>query len=722
MSRWIWRHRMAFVVSLLAGCQSLDGYKAEYRYARREPTVERIHGEAIADPYRWLEEYSPETDEWISAQRTATEAWLAEIPARSGIAARLERLWNYERYGNPIREGGRYYYFHNTGLQNQSVLYTADTLDAAPRVFLDPNGWSADGTVALAGYVPSEDGKHVAYGIAEAGSDWTTWKVRDIAAGTDLADEVRWVKFSDPSWSKDGAGFFYTRYDPPAPEAALKQETRFPKICYHRLGAKQQEDVLIYERPDQPNWYLWAWVTEDGKYLTITAASGDSTHNALYYVDLAAPERGVVPLVTDWDASYNYAGNDGGTFWVQTDLAAPRGRVVAIEAARPAKEHWRELISESPDALQGVSVIGDRFFASYLRDAYTRVEIRALDGKPLGAVDLPGIGTARGFQGKRKERETFYSFTSFTSPTAIYRYDVDLGRSAVFRAPKVEFDPTAFQAEQVIYTSKDGTRIPMFIVHKKGIARDGANPTLLYGYGGFNISITPDFSIPYVVWMEMGGVYAVANLRGGGEYGEDWHRAGMRLRKQNVFDDFCAAAEWLTANGYTSPKRLAIYGVSNGGLLVGACMTQRPELFGACIPQVGVLDMLRFHKFTVGWGWVSDYGSADDPEEFGALLAYSPYHNVKDGTRYPPTLITTADHDDRVFPAHSFKFAAALQHAAAPSSGPILIRIDSRAGHGAGRPIAKTIAETADKWAFLVRTLDMQVEFPVAGEMARVAR
>jgi prolyl oligopeptidase len=676
------------------------------------------HGTNVPDPYRWLEEYSDQTNAWIEAQNALTFAYLESIPQRGAIRDRLTQLWNYEKYGLPRREGSRYFFSKNDGLQNQSVLYTAEGLHATPRVLLDPNALSKDGTVALAGASYTEDGSLMAYGLADAGSDWNTWKVRDVASGRDLPDEIRWVKFGGASWTKDGKGFFYSRFDAPPEGQALKTVNEYHKIYYHALGTPQEADVLVYERRDQPKWYLGGGVTDDGRFLVIYLNPGNKIENGVAYKDLSRPDSPVVELLTKFDAQYSVIDNDGETFWVSSDLEAPRRRVWAIDINRPQREHWKEVIPQAEDALQGVSVVGDRFFCSYLHDARTVVKIHDLSGRPVGEVKFPDIGTASGFGGKRKDTETFYAFSGYTTPVTIYRYDIKAASSEVYRKPEVPFDPSGYETVQRFFKSKDGTRVPMFIAHRKGLKLDGTNPTLLYGYGGFNISLTPGFSPAALDWMEMGGVYAVANLRGGGEYGEEWHRAGMRLNKQNVFDDFIAAAEFLIESRYTRPERLAIQGGSNGGLLVGAVLNQRPELFGAALPAVGVMDMLRFHKFTIGWGWVGDYGSADDPEEFRALYAYSPYHNIRSGVCYPPVMVTTADHDDRVFPGHSFKYAAALQAAQARAPGcsnPVLIRIETRAGHGAGKPTSKRIEEVADQWAFLVHSLGMKPQIPGAG-------
>ncbi|MFS8812728.1 prolyl oligopeptidase family serine peptidase, partial [Synechococcus sp. R55.7] len=531
---------------------------------------------------------------------------------------------------------------------------------------------------------------------------WQEWKVRDIETGEDLPDHLRWIKFSGVSWTLDGQGFFYSRYDEPAPGSEYESANYFQKLYYHRLGTSQSEDVLVYHRPDQKEWGFAGGVTEDGNYLIISVWRGTDPKNLIFYKDLRDPQSPVVELIREFEAEYSFVGNDGSRFWLLTDCQAPRRRLVAIDLEQP--DQVQEVIPEAEETLQGVSLINNQFVAFYLKDAHTQIKTFALDGSYLGEIPLPGLGSASGFGGKRYDTETFYTFTSFTTPPTIYRYDFTSGTSTLFRQPQVDFDPQAYEVQQVFYTSKDGTRIPMFLVHRRGLTRTGDHPTLLYGYGGFGISLTPSFSVGLVAWLEMGGVYAQPNLRGGGEYGEEWHQAGTKLNKQKVFDDFIAAAEWLIAHGYTNPAKLAISGGSNGGLLVGACLVQRPELFAAALPAVGVFDMLRFHKFTIGWAWISEYGSPENPEEFKALYAYSPLHNLKPGTAYPATLITTADHDDRVVPAHSFKFAAALQ-AAQGGSQPILIRIDTKAGHGAGKPTSKLIEEAADRWAFLVQVL-----------------
>lgn len=686
---------------------SVDG-SLVYPVTNKINQIDEYHGVQVADPYRWLEDPNTEAAKsWIEAQNRVTFAYLEEIPIREKLKQRITQLWNYEKYGIPFKEENRYFYFKNDGLQNQSVLYTLPSLDAEPTVLLDPNTLSEDGTVALSGLAISENARLMAYGLSSSGSDWQEWKIRDVETGKDLPDHLQWVKFSGASWTHDHQGFFYSRYDEPNEATKLEEVNYFQKLYYHKLGTPQSDDVLIYERPDQKEWGFNGAVTEDGQYLMISVWKGTDSKNLLFYKALSHPDNPVIELINTFEASYGVIDNDGTTVWIQTDLDAPRGRVVAIDLNNPDKANWREIIPEADETLESVGLLNNQFVAIYLKDAHTQVKIFDLDGSFVREVVLPSVGSVGGFGGKRYDTETFYSFTSYTTPTTIYHYDMVTGESTIFRQPNVAFNPDDYETEQVFYTSKDGTKVPMFITHKKGLERIGNHPTYLYAYGGFNFSLTPSFSPANLVWLEMGGIFAVANLRGGGEYGEDWHQAGMKLKKQNVFDDFIAAAEWLIANQYTSSKKLAIAGGSNGGLLVGACMTQRPDLFAAALPAVGVMDMLRFHKFTIGWAWCAEYGSPEDPDEFRALYAYSPLHNLKPETAYPATLITTADHDDRVVPAHSFKFAAALQ-AAHAGNAPVLIRIETKAGHGAGKPTAKIIEEISDRWAFLVRVLEMQ--------------
>ncbi|MFP6763929.1 MAG: prolyl oligopeptidase family serine peptidase, partial [Planctomycetaceae bacterium] len=644
----------------------------------------------------------------VEAKNKETFGYLKTIPERETIHRRLNELWNYEKFGSPFKAGGRYYYFHNSGLQNQYVLFVQDSLEDEPRVFMDPNTWSKDGTVALSGTEFSEDGRYVAYGVQEAGSDWRKWKVRDIATGKDLDDELNWVKFNSPDWTKDGSGFFYARYPEPGEDAEFQALNLNMKVYYHRVGSSQDRDVLVYENPAEPSWGYQAEVTEDGRYLVITVWKGTDDKYRVIYKDLKEPYGLPTDLITTFDNEYTLIGNDGPVFFFKTDLEAPRRRLIAIDIRRPEAKYWKEMIPQRDETLRGIGLVGNTFIASYLKDAKTQVNIHSMQGEFIREVKFPGIGSASGFGGRRGDTDTFYSFSSFATPPSIYRYDILTGKSSLFRQAEVKFNPEDYEVTQVFYNSQDGTRVPMFIAHRKGIKLDGTNPTLLYGYGGFNIPLTPRFSISRLAWMEMGGVYAQANLRGGGEYGEKWHRAGTKLQKQNVFDDFIAAAEWLIEKRYTSTPRLAIQGGSNGGLLVGACMTQRPDLFGACLPALGVMDMLRFHKFTAGRFWVDDYGSSDNEDEFKALFKFSPYHNLKKGVKYPATMVTTADTDDRVVPGHSFKFAARLQEVHA-GDAPVLIRIETKAGHGAGKPTAKIIEELTDAWAFLVRNLDMKI-------------
>ena len=696
----------AFVATpALAQSCPANGSPLAYPVTKTTGQTDNYHGTTVADPYRWLEDAnSAETKEWVTAQNKLTQAYLAQIPQRAAIRERLTKLWNYERFSVPGKEGGQYFYTRNDGLQNQSVLFTQKSLGDTPRVLLDPNTLAADGTVALAGIEVSPDGKLLAYSTAASGSDWNEIRVRDIATGKDLEDHIKFVKFSNTAWTKDGKGFFYSRYDEPKEATKLADVNYFQKLYFHRIGTPQSADTLVYERADQKEWGFGGQTTDDGRYLVITTTKGTAPKYRVSYKDLSKPDSKVIDLIDNFDAGYTFIDNVGSVFYFSTDRNAPKKRIVAIDVSKPQESNWKEIVAENADTLAGADIINNQLVLEYLKDARSVVRVHALDGKPVREIALPGIGSVGGLMGKRGETETFYSFTGFTTPTTIYRLDMKTGKSTVFRQPKVDFNPADYETRQQFYTSRDGTKVPMFIVSKKGLKMDGSNPTYLYGYGGFNISMTPGFSPANLAWMEMGGVYVVANLRGGGEYGEAWHQAGTKLQKQNVFDDFIGAAEWLIANKVTSPQKLAIGGGSNGGLLVGAAMTQRPELFAAAIPAVGVMDMLRFHKFTIGWAWTSDYGSSENPEEFKALVKYSPLHNLKKGSCYPATMVTTADHDDRVVPAHSFKYAAAAQ-AAQGGSAPILIRIDTKAGHGAGKPTTKQIEEVADRWGFLAREL-----------------
>jgi len=703
-------YALAALALATTGCRTSDmtpTTTVTYPQSQKTNQVDVYHGVEVADPYRWLEDdNASQTKEWVEAQNAVTFGYLETIPERDAIRERLTTLWNFERYGVPFKRGGKYFFTRNDGLQNQSVLYVTESLDAEPRVLLDPNKLSEDGTVSLRSYSVSDDGRYLAYGLSTGGSDWQEWKVRDITTGKDLSDHLKWVKFSSASWDRNGAGFYYSRYDAPEEGDALKGVNYFHKLYFHKLGAPQSEDKLVYERKDEKEWGFGAEVTEDNRYLIIHVWKGTEQKNRIFYKELGKADAPVVELLNDFDASYDFIANEGPVFWFETNLDAPRKRIIAVDSREPDRGNWKEVVPESEDTVRGVGLIGDRFVVSYLKDAHSEIKLFHTDGSFDREVRLPGIGSAAGFGGKRDDQEMFYMFTSFTVPGTIHRYDFQTGESALFRQPEVDFEAADYETRQVFFRSKDGTRIPMFITHKKGLRLDGSNPTYLYGYGGFNISLLPSFSIAMLTWMEMGGVYAMPNLRGGGEYGEDWHLAGTKLTKQNVFDDFIAAAEWLIEQDYTRPDKLAIAGGSNGGLLVGACMTQRPELYAAALPAVGVMDMLRFHKFTIGWAWTSDYGSAENEAEFKALLAYSPLHNLQPGTRYPSTMVTTADHDDRVVPAHSFKFAARLQECHA-GDNPVLTRIETKAGHGAGKPTTMLINEVADKWGFLVRELGM---------------
>jgi prolyl oligopeptidase len=682
----------------------------EYPPAARGDHVDVYHGVKVPDPYRWMEDIdSPQTRAWVEAEAKLSSAYLSRIPGRDRIAAQLKKIWNYERWTPPEKHGATWFFTHNDGLQNQPVIFaTPDPGAHGPaRTLLDPNTLSRDGTVALRERAISQDGKYFAYALSEAGSDWQTWRVKDVATGKDLPDELHWSKAGGGSWRKDNSGFYYTIYDEPKSGEALKAANQFEKLRFHKLGTPQSRDPLIYTRTDDPDWFVGGIVTDDGRYLVIQANHGDEVQNTVLVQDLSKPGAAIQPIIEKPTAVYNVVGNIGATLYVQTDDGAPRYRIIAIDVAKPARENWRTVVPESTDTLDSVSLVGGQLIASYLKDAHSAVRRYSTDGKLVGEVQLEGLGTASGFAGRLEDRETFYSYSSFTTPPSVYHLDIVSGKSALWRQPKLEgFNPAEYATTQVFYTSKDGTHVPMFVVARKGVKLDGNNPTILYGYGGFNISEEPGFSPSVAGWLQLGGVFALANIRGGGEYGRAWHEAGMKVHKQNVFDDFAAAAQYLIAQKWTRPQRLAIRGGSNGGLLVGATIEQHPELFAAAIAQVGVMDMLRFRDFTVGKGWESDYGSVDNPDEFHALLAYSPLQNVKPNVNYPSVLVTTGDHDDRVFPAHSFKFTAAMQHAD-PHGNPILIRIETRAGHGQGKPTAKQIDEMADIYAFTLNAMGL---------------
>jgi prolyl oligopeptidase len=698
------------ILTALAAAIALEAadMKMSYPPARRGDQVDVYHGVRVEDPYRWLEDPdSAESKTWVAEENALTAEYLKKIPARAAIERRLTELWNFERYTNFFKAGGRYFYLRNDGLQNQNVLYTADSVHGAGRALLDPNILSKDGTVALSGLAVSKNGKRLAYSISRSGSDWQEWRVRDIARGQDLPDLVSWSKFSNAGWSTDDGGFYYQRFPEPSVKKELTGVNQEAKLYYHALGQPQASDKLIYERPDHKDWNFDGSSTEDGHYLVLQITRGAEEKNLVFYQDLKAPGAKVIELVNTFDGAYNFLGNEGSTFYFRTTSGAPLGRIIAIDLRKPDRANWKEIVPERKEKLDDARMAGGMLVLAYLKDAYSAAKIHKLDGSFVRDVALPGIGSVVWSTARLSDTELFYSYTTFTEPSAMYRYDLKTGSNEVVRRSKLSFDPALYETHQVFYNSKDGTRIPMFLVYKKGLTRNGVNPTYLYGYGGFNISLTPSFAVPIMEWMERGGLFAVPNLRGGGEYGEEWHEAGTKQHKQNVFDDFIAAAEWLIANRYTSTPKLAIGGGSNGGLLIGACLNQRPDLYGAALPAVGVMDMLRFHKFTIGWAWTVDYGSPDNAEDFKALRAYSPLHNIKAGTKYPPTLVTTADHDDRVVSGHSFKYAAALQHAQ-EGPAPILIRVETKAGHGAGKPVSKSIEEAADRWAFLAQALGMR--------------
>lgn len=663
-----------------------------------------LHGHEIADPYRWLEDSgSPQTHAWIEAQNQVTQSYLADIPLRSILQTRLTQLWDYPKQGVPFKKGGRYFSLRNSGLQNQHVLYVQESLEGEARVLLDPNTLSEDGTAAINNHSVSRDGRYLAYAVSSSGSDWQTWRVRAVDSGQDLSDLLEWSKFSGAAWLPDGSGFFYSRYDVPTEGESYSEANYGQKVYLHRLGTPQSSDALIYERPDQKEWGFQAEVSHDGQYLILNVWKGTFQENLIFYRKLVA-DTPFIELIPRFEHTFSFIGNQGSSFFFQTNWQAPKNQVIAIDVQNPGQSNWQTLIPELADVLEYAFRAGNGFVGTYLHHASSKVLLFGLEGQPTGAIALPDLGTAYP-SGQEDDPEVFYSFESFLYPRSAYVYDFREGSSRALFSPNLNFDASSYVTEQVFATGKDGTQIPLFLVYKKGLSLDGNNPTLLYGYGGFNVPMNPIFSPSRLVWLEQGGLYAQAVLRGGGEYGEEWYRAGTLERKQNVFDDFIACAEWLIDHRYTQPKRLAIQGGSNGGLLVGACMTQRPDLFGVALPAVGVLDMLRFHKFTIGWAWASDYGSPDDPEQFQTLLAYSPLHNLKAGIKYPATLVTTGDHDDRVVPAHSFKFAAALQ-AAQAGQAPTLIRIQTKAGHGAGKPTKMLIDEQADIYAFTLAQME----------------
>jgi prolyl oligopeptidase len=722
---------LALTISIQLLTCSVGGVGAaevKYPVAEKGDVVDSYSGIKVADPYRWLEDAnSDKTAAWVKSENEVTAAFLSKIVARPLIKARLNELWNYERCGVPNKKDARLFYSKNDGLQNQNVLYVQDAADknAKGKVLLDPNKLSKDGTVDLANYEITDDSRLMAYGLSSAGSDWQVWHVKDVVKNEDLSDEIKFVKNGSVAFLKDGSGFYYSRYDEPAAGQELQAANYFQKLFFHRIGEAQAKDRLIYERKDQKEWEFSPTITDDGRYLIVQIFHGTSPKNGVLIQDLQDRKSSLNEVVPVGRAMFNFVGQKNEQFWFLTDEDAPRGRIVearwstvaACANGSIAKDKLKEIVKESTDTLESVSTVNNSFVCSYMQDAHSSVKIHGLDGQLLTNLALPGFGTVSGFGGKIDDRETYYSYTSFNTPAKVYHLDLKAllekkgaQSQEVFFAPRTHFNADDFTTEQIFFESKDGTKLPMFVSYKKGLKLDGKNPTYLYGYGGFKIPLLPTFSPANLFWMESGGIYAMPALRGGGEYGEAWHEAGMKAKKQNVFDDFIAAAQTLVARKYTSKEKLAIGGGSNGGLLVGACLTQCPELYQAAIPAVGVMDMLRFNKFTVGWGWTQEYGSPEDAEEFKSLIKYSPLHNIKKGVCYPATMVTTADHDDRVVPGHSFKFAAALQAAQSTEhcDNPVLIRIDTKAGHGHGKSTEKIIDEAADKWAFLFQELGVE--------------
>src|SRR5688572_13649977 len=699
-------------VAILACAASLTAQGLSYPTTRTVDHVDTYHGVKVPDPYRWLEDdTSAETATWVESQNRVTFAYLEKIPYRAQLTARLKALYDYAKFGMPQRRGETYFFSKNDGLQNQSVYYIQRGLTGTPEVFIDPNQWSEDGTVRLTAFAPSRDGKLVGYGVSRSGSDWQEYRVMDVATRQPTSDRVEWVKVSGIAWR--GNGFYYSRYPALAKGKELSSINEDHQVYYHRLGTPQSADELVFRDAKNPQRFHTLSTTEDERFavLDVSDRGTGKQGNAVFVQDLSKPGSKFTPLIpTIGDDTYNVLESVRGELLVFTDNNAPNGRVVRIDPAKPEPANWKVILPEKPDTIDSIAVAGGKVIANYMKDVASKAYVHNLEGAFENEVELPGLGSAGGFGGNMDDTSLFYTFSSFNYPTSIFRYEVAARKSSLFRAPVIPgLDVNQYETKQVFVTSKDGAKVPMFLVHKRGIALDGNNPTLMYGYGGFNIATTPGFNSLRIALLEQGFVYASVNMRGGSEYGEAWHDAGTKLKKQNVFDDFIAAAEWLIANKYTNPSRLAAQGGSNGGLLVGAVINQRPELFRAAIPQVGVMDMLRFHKFTIGWNWIADYGSSDHPEEFKALYAYSPLHNIKPGVKYPATLITTADHDDRVVPAHSFKYAATLQKAASKDH-PVLIRIDTKSGHGASN-VTKQIEATADIYAFLMHNLGVTPKF-----------
>jgi len=697
------------VATLLAATTALVAQQPQYPVTKKVDQVDDYHGTRVADPYRWLEDdASAATAAWVDAENQVTFPYLDAIPFRKQLQARVKELNDYAKYSSPSHKGPYYFFFKNDGLQNQSVLYIQKGLDGTPQALLDPNSWSEDGTVRLGAFAPSADAKYAVYGISKSGSDWQQYKVLELATRKTLSDTIDWVKVSGVAWQADG--FYYSRYPEPAKgheKASINEDHR---VYFHKVGTPQSQDRQIYQDAANPQRFHTVDTTDDERFalLTVSDRGKGKDGNALFARDLSRGQREFNPVIRDiTNDSFGVVDNVADKLLVETNRSAPNGRVVLVDPRKPEESNWKTVLPERPEPLQSVTTAGGRIFATYLKDVTTRAYVYGLDGTLENEIELPGPGTAGGFGGQKSDTFVFYTFNSLNLPPTIYRYDIATKKSTIFRQPEVPgYDPTAYETEATFYPSKDGTKIPIFLVHKKGIKKDGSNPTLLYAYGGFNIVQSPTFSAARLALLEQGFIYANANLRGGGEYGEQWHQQGMKLKKQNVFDDFIAAADWLVDQHYTSRDRLAVQGGSNGGLLIGAVINQRPDLCRVAIPQVGVMDMLRFHKFTIGWNWIADYGSSDNPDEFKALYAYSPLHNIKAGAKYPATLITTADHDDRVVPAHSFKYAATLQEKASRDT-PILIRIETKSGHGASS-LTKSLETSGDIYAFIMHNMGLK--------------
>ena len=700
-----------FVIPLLTLFMiSCNQNSLKYPETRKDNTVDNYFGTEVADPYRWLEDdRSEETAEWVKQENELTNSYLAEIPFRDKIRNRLETLYNYERMGTPFREGDYIFYSFNNGLQNQDVIYIKKSPDAEGEVFLDPNKLSDEGTAALTSFSVSNDAEYVGYGIARAGSDWNEFFIMKTSTGEKLNDHLKWIKFSGLSWYRDG--FYYSRYAEPTAEDQLKGENKNNMLYYHKAGTPQEKDKLIYKDPEHPGWSFGAQVSDDEQHLVISVVES-TTGSAVYYKDLSDENSEIIKIVDNFDSDYSFIGNDGNRLYFLSNLDAPMYRLISIDAENASSGEWKTLIPENPSqVLKSCRFAGNHILALYEKEANSLLEVYDMDGNKTGKIDLPGVGTVGSISAKKKYDDFYYTYTSFNVPAEIHHYKLKTGESELYFRPEVQnFNPDDYVTEQVFYESKDGTKIPMFLAHKKDLKKDGKRPTLLYGYGGFNITYSPVFSVRNLIWMENDGIFALAGIRGGGEYGEEWHKAGMVLNKQNVFDDFIAAGKYLDNSGYTSPGRLTIMGGSNGGLLVGAVINQEPELFAVALPAVGVMDMLRFHKFTIGRYWVSDYGSSEDSVQFEYIYKYSPLHNISSEKNYPAVLVSTADHDDRVVPAHSFKYIATLQEKY-HGKNPVLIRIETDAGHGAGKPVSKTIDEYADKWAFAFYNMDFVPDY-----------